>query len=443
MSQLRDLLSNRSFLTVWSASIVSGLGDKIAVIALYLLVYRLAGRAVDLGLLAAVQILPAIVIGPVAGLILDRYNRKAVMVWSDIASALLVAALPFATSLRDVYLLAGLLAVGRQFTGPARLAIVPDIVPDAQLDKANALAMATKNVVMLLGPAVGGAVVALWGTGTAFWLDAGTFLASAAILVTRSFVYLEAKRPVAARWTDQVRPGETVVLRAWRGLRQGVAALWGQPRLRFAFLFLGATVFVTAMQTPLVVLFVKDVLARGDIDLGLILSASGLGGIVGALAGGMLLAGKRPLRTVTWLLAIDGVLLLLFAVNREFWLALTLFGLFGAIGTIAQISLATFLQRETDENQRGRIFGWLGAFIGPLSLLSVMMGPLVADAIGVVVVLACSGLFELIVGLTGRFTLPRSRRAEAKAPLAEAERMGKSTTDAAEPGEAKRMAGKA
>jgi MFS family permease len=163
------------------------------------------------------------------------------------------------------------------------------------------------------------------------------------------------------------------------------------------------------MQTPLVVLFIKDVLSRGDAELGLILSASGLGGIAGALLGGALPVSRRPLRTVTWLLAVDGVMLMLFAVNRQFWLALALFGLFGAIGTVARISLATFLQRETPEQQRGRVFGWLGVFMGPLSLLSVIMGSLLADTVGVVLVLACSGLFELVVGLTGRFTLPAPR----------------------------------
>jgi MFS family permease len=407
MSQLRSLLGNRSFLTVWSASVVSGLGDKIAVIALYLLVYHIAGSAVDLGLLAAVQILPAVLLGPVSGLILDRYNRKAVMVCSDVVSTLLVAALPFARSLGEVYLLAGLLAAGRQFSGPARLALVADLVPPLQLDKANALAMVTKNVVMLVGPAVGGAMVALWGTSPAFWLDAATFLASAGLLLGHRFTYLPRREPLAASWSEPLAAGEPVAARAWRGIRSGAVVLWGSARLRFAFLFLGATVFVTAMQPPLVVLFIKGVLERGDAELGLVLSASGLGGIAGALAGGLLLSGRRPLKVVTWLLSVDGLLLMLFAVNHAFWIALLLFGLFGAIGTVAQISLASFLQRETPEAQRGRVFGWLGAFMAPLSLLSVFAGSLSAEAVGVVVVLATSGLFEIVVGLVGRFTLPR------------------------------------
>ncbi len=420
MNQLRSLFSNRSFLSVWAASAVSGLGDKIAIVALYLVVYHLSGRAVDLGLLAAVQILPAIFLGPVAGLILDRYSRKKVLVVSDVGSALIVATLPFATTLAEIYLLAGLLAAGRQFAGPARLAILPDIVPDGELDKANALTMTTRNVVLLLGPAAGGALVALGGTSSAFWADAATFLASALLLITQPFVYL-------TRRTPAVPGGKSaegrVLLRAWQGIRQGAATVLQQPRLRFAFFFMGATVFVTAMQTPLVVLFLKKILARGDPDLGFMLSAAGLGGIVGALTGGMFRAGKRPLRTVTWLLAVDGLLLVAFAVNVNFLVALALFGLFGAIGTVAQISLATFLQREAPRETRGRVFGWLGSLMGPLSLVSVFAGAVAADAVGVVLVLALSGLFELVVGLVGwlRLAAVPARPAIACEPAAPAE----------------------
>jgi len=116
----------------------------------------------------------------------------------------------------------------------------------------------------------------------------------------------------------------------------------------------------------------------------------------------------RPLRTVTWLLACDGLLLIMFALGRNFPLALVLFALFGAIGTVAQICLATFLQRETPEIMRGRVFGWLGTIMAPLSLISVFLGSLAAEAVGVVLVLALSGLFEMVVGLAGRFRLPSS-----------------------------------
>jgi MFS family permease len=437
MTALRELLGRRRFAAVWSASLVSGLGDKIALIALYLLVYRLAGRAVDLGLLAAVQILPAILLGPVSGLLLDRWDRRKAMVGCELASALVVAAIPLSRTLPQVYLLAALLSAARQISGPARLAIVPAIVPEPHLARANALLMITHNVVLLVGPAAGGAIVALWGTRAAFWVDAGTFVVSAGLLAVGLIGREMAGRAAGAGEGPAAAPAaglgdapSTVavpgiespgaqapagpLVQALRDIRQGAAWLWGQPHLRFAFAFLGAMAFVTAMQQPLIVVFVKEVLGRGAVDLGLILSAAGLGGIAGALGSGLLSRLRRPLRNVTWLVAIDGLALVLFAVNRSFAGALLLFGLFGALGSVVQINLATFLQRETPDRWRGRVFGWLGTLLGPLSLLSVCLGPLLADAIGVVVVLALSGLFELAAGLAGRATLP-ARRDESPA----------------------------
>ena len=405
---MRDLIRDRSFAQIWGASVVSGLGDKIAIIALYLLIYRLTGRAIDLGLLAAAQIVPAIVLGPVTGLLLDRFDRRKVMIAAEIASAVVVAAVPLASSRTAIYLLAGLLSAGRQFTGPARLALIPDVVPSPLLDRANSLIMVTRNVVLLVGPAIGGAIVAWHGTDLTFWVDAGTFLVSAAVLAARPLRFIDdSPAHTAAAGRPDVRREST-----WRQLRDGLEVLWGHPRLRFAVLFFAALTFVTAMQQPLVVLLVKTRLGGSDLDLGLIVSAAGFGGIVGALASGLLRTEHQPLRTVTWLMAIDGLLLVIFAVNRQFVWALVLFALFGVIGTVIQISIATFLQREAPKAHRGRVFGWLGTFIGPLSLASVFIGPAAAGLVGVVAVLAVSGLFELAVGLIGRWRLPPPMPAE-------------------------------
>jgi len=409
VSDLRELVRDRSFAQIWGASVVSGLGDKIAIIALYLLIFRMTGRAIDLGLLAAAQIVPAILLGPLTGILLDRFDRKKVMIAAEIASAVVVVAVPLASSPKAVYLLAGLLSAGRQFTGPARLALIPDVVPSSLLDRANSLIMVTRNVVLLVGPAVGGAIVAWHGTDLAFWVDAGTFLVSAAILAARPLRYLDGGQTHTVAADRAGAPREST----WQQLRDGLQVLWGHPRLRFAVLFFAALTFVTAMQQPLVVLLVKTRLGGSDLELGLIVSAAGLGGIVGALAGGLLRTEREPLRAVTWLMAVDGLLLVVFALNRQFVWALVLFALFGAIGTVIHISIATFLQREAPKAHRGRVFGWLGTFIGPLSLASVFIGPAAAGLVGVVAVLAVSGLFEMTVGLIGRWRLPPSMPADS------------------------------
>jgi MFS family permease len=406
---LGPLLRHREFRAIWAAAVVSGLGDRIATIALYLAIYNLTDSAVNLGLLAATQILPAVVLGPATGLLLDRHNRKGLMVVSDGLSVLVAATLALAHTPFEVYVLATMLACGRQLTGPARLALIPDVVPESLLASANALLMVTRNLVLLVGPALGGAMVAWRGSDAAFLADAATFLASAVILVAQPF----AARQAAVMSTPPT-PATGVAAR-FRVLladsRAGLAGVTDNPRLRFAFLFFAALTFVTAMQQPLVVVFVKGVLHGSDVSLGLVVSAAGLGGILGAVLGGARAGNRRPLATVVVLTAIDGALLLVFAATRHVAVAAVLFAAFGAIGTLAQIALATFLQRETPEDARGRTFGWLGTCVGPLSLVSVFLGPLAAGAIGAVAVLALSGAFELMVAVAGAAALrARGRR---------------------------------
>lgn len=405
MNGLTALLRNREFRAVWVAAVVSGLGDRIATLALYLAIYQLTDSAVNLGLLAATQIVPAILLGPATGVLIDRHSRKGLMVASDIMSALVAGTLMLASRPVEIYILATLLACGRQLTGPARLALLPDVVPAALLANANALLMVTRNLVLLVGPALGGALVAWRGSDAAFLADAATFVASAAFLLAQRF-------PAGATRAAQAAAGGMAarIRSLLAETRSGLDVVTANPRLRFAFLFFAALTFVTAMQQPLVVVFVKDVLHGSDMALGLVVSAAGLGGILGALLGGVRAGNRQPLLTVVVLTAVDGALLLVFAATRQVVVAGALFAAFGAIGTLAQIALATFLQRETPEESRGRTFGWLGTCVGPLSLASVFLGPLVATATGAVVVLALSGVFELIVAAVGGSALRAGRR---------------------------------
>jgi MFS family permease len=94
-------------------------------------------------------------------------------------------------------------------------------------------------------------------------------------------------------------------------------------------------------------------------------------------------------------------LLLVFASNRDVMLALVIFAGFGAVATLAQIALATFLQRMAPDDRRGRTFGWLGTVVGPLSLVAVFLGPWLASVLGVVAVLALCGAAELLVAMAG------------------------------------------
>ena len=405
MNRYAPLLRNNGFRAVWAAAIVSGLGDRIAAIALYLLIYRLTGNPVDLGILAATQIVPAILLGPVAGVICDRTGRKGIMVSSDLVSAMVVASIPLVSSTVHVYALSALLGCGRQFAGPARMALLPDVVGEDLLGAANGLLMLTRNIVLLVGPAVGGALVAWRGTDPAFWFDAATFVVSAAILALWRFSE-PVRGDVAAATRDGSIPAR--MARLYREAADGLAGVTDSKPLRLAFGFFAVLTFVTAMQQPLIVVFVKEILRGTDVQLGVIISAAGLGGILGAVAGGLVVGKHRPMAVIAAMTGLDGILLVVFAMNRSYVLALILFACFGALSTLVQIALATFLQQNAPDDRRGRTFGWLGTVIGPMSLAAVFLGPLAAAFVGVVAVLALCGVAEVAMAGAGLW----SRRPE-------------------------------
>ena len=414
---MKQLLANRNFGAVWAASFVSGMGDKIAFLAFFSLVYHLTGDIVSLGFLAATQVLPGILLGPVAGVVIDRWSRRGVMVASDVFSVVVVCLLPFVKDLGLIYILAALLAAGRHLSGPARLALIPDLVPADQLNRCNALFMISQNVILLVGMAAGGVIVAGLGTSIAFWVDGGTFAVSALLLMVPR---------LGERTMDD---SESSDRERWGDIRLGAVWLWRRPRLRYAVLFLALVTVVTAMQPPLIYEFITRHLGRGERELGLIFATAGLGGLLGAVVASFFRDMRRPLRAVGWLMAADGALLVLFAVNVNLVAALVLFALFGAISTGIQINLATFLQRETPPEKRGRIFGWLSPLLGPVTLLSVLGGPVLAGWAGVVMVLLAAGAAEMLLGVAGALTAPRPERrgegAEAGEPETPLERTEK------------------
>ncbi len=169
----------------------------------------------------------------------------------------------------------------------------------------------------------------------------------------------------------------------------------------FAQLSMGLAllIFIGSMQSPLIVVFVKSVLMRGDVELGVLMGAMGLGGILGGIAAGI--TGKKLARAgnISWLIVVDGALLVAFAFNRSYPVGVALFILFGTIGAALQIIIMSLLQAHIPEAKRGRVFANLAPVLGPLSIVSIGLGTFLADAVGVVIVLAASGAAECMSGL--------------------------------------------
>jgi len=199
---------NTNFRNLWFGQIISLLGDWFNLIASASLVGMLTQSGVAVGGLFVVRLLAPFLVSPLAGVVADRYNRKTILIITDLTRALTVLGFLFVREPSQVWLLYVLTAIQLGISGfffPARSAILPDVVSSQELGAANALSSATWSIMLALGSALGGVVAGSWGIYPAFWIDAATFLFSAffvARLVYQPVIDTDATKSLRAALVD-------------------------------------------------------------------------------------------------------------------------------------------------------------------------------------------------------------------------------------------------
>ena len=184
-SYARLVRGNRNFRRLWTAQIVSEIGDWFYTLAIYNLLLQLTGRAGSVALAMVLQVLPQTLIGPTAGVINDRLRRKQIMIATDVGRMLIVLCMLFIRSKEMVWLVYPLLMAETlliAFFEPARNAVIPNIVKREDVVVANTLASTTWSVNLMLGAALGGLVAAFFGRNAVFLLNALSFVVSAALI---------------------------------------------------------------------------------------------------------------------------------------------------------------------------------------------------------------------------------------------------------------------
>ena len=398
---------SRDFRLLWSGACVSLLGDGAFLVALAWQVYALSGAATAMSLVGIAMTVPTIVFLLVGGVASDRLDRRRIMLAADVVRALAVGLLAALTltgglELWHVIVLVVAYGTGAAFFAPAFDAIVPELVPAEHLAQANALEQIVRPLAMrLAGPAVGGLLVGAFGAGTAFALDAASFLVSAAALLA---MRRGARNPVPA--------GVSVIadLRAgWAFVRRHTW-LWAT--------FASAAIAYLCFMGPVEVLLplvVKQDLGGSAADLGIVFAAGGLGSVACAVV----LGGRGlPRRDITfmyvaWTLATLAVAGYGFA--TAVWQLMLASLAFNALETAGTIVWATAKQRHVPGDMLGRVssLDWLIS-IGLLPLSFALTGP-VSAAIGTQGTLVAAGAVGAVVTFAALW-LPGMRVVEGRAP---------------------------
>ena len=408
--QLGLLRRESSFRLLFLATLGSGVGTWLALVALQVDIVRRTHSPGWISALLIADLLPLLALGVVAGPLVDRLSRKRLMIGADLARVAVFCALPFAGSATTIVALAALAGVAGGLFRPAVYAGLPNIVPDPELPRANSLLQTIDNLTWAAGSLAGGVLVEVQGPDLAYWINAATFLVSAALIARIPQRLLQVGRAVSrGHWRDVAeglsltitsRPLVTVFI-AWNiGMLANAAINVAEPFLAF------------------------DAFDAGEFGLGLLMGCAGIGLAVGAFLAATWIE-RRGLGAVYGAsIGLMGLGVGLAAAAPNVWVAAACVVLSGAGNGSAIVCNALLVQRGAPDRLRGRVFTVLmSSNMLVLTLGMVSAGPL-TEAFGPREMWAGAAILSAIASVVG-LVLARGVRAPAEIGGPEVEAAGR------------------
>lgn len=379
--QLSLLRSASGFRLLFFATLGSSLGTLLATVALVVDVKDRTNSGSWVGALMFVEFLPAVAVGLFFGPYLDRLPRRGVMIVSDLVRCAVFVTLPFADSAGQIVALAGVAGFTTGFFRPAVYAGLPNLVREDQLARANSLIQTSENVSWTLAPVLGGALVAVWGPDTAYWVNAVSFLVSALLIVRIPREKLQGALATSRGYLRDIGEGFSRVVRT-------------RPLLTVLIVWTIALVGAAASNTAQVFL-AKDTYSAGDFGYGLIFGCIGLGLAIGSFGAGTWVERRSVGSVYAGSILLQAIGIGAAAVMPNVWVALPCFVLSGIGNGTAVVCNSLLVQRGASDEFRGRVFTVIMsvnyAFYGASVLVA---GPL-TDSFGARWVYAGVGLLML------------------------------------------------
>jgi MFS family permease len=362
-----SLLRNSRFLRLWIGQGTSFVGDAVSMVALVVLVVEITGSASAVGGALFARLLPTIA-SPLTGVIADRVDRRAVLVASDLARAVLVLGLVFARDLVTIYVLVFLMGLARTVFNPTVRAAFPSVVGGGDLTRANAIISGTFSTSIMVGPALGGLLVASIGVDAAFLADAVTYLVSAILLFTVPLPRPRRESEEEASFVHDLRSGFGYLV----GARIPLAIVVG------AFL----TILTINATVPAEVFLAKETFGAGDAGYGLLVSLWGGGMVLGSAM--MAVLGDRINLVLMYFLSIfvGASALVGTGLAPAFVLALVALTVEGTATGIDNVATDTILQQRVPEAFLGRVFSIRFLSYSAGEALAYPAGGLLVDAVG-------------------------------------------------------------
>ncbi len=385
-----------SYFPLWLSQLVSNFGDTLHYIALVVLVFEITGRGVAVAALAVAEIVPVLLLGPVAGVVIDRFNRKAILIGADLFRGTLALSLVWPQGVEHAYVVAAGIAISNTLFNATAQAVIPALTTEDERLAANSVSFSTGRLVQIIASAVAGGLIAVSGTSAAFGINAVTFFISAMLL---------------ARLRIPARAGQ-VVDEAKRGLRRFVEEARAGLRYALRDRFISRLLIVQSVASfavgatgPLLVVLSERHLRLPPSGFAWLIGAIGVGALLGPLIPNTLAIDYRNARWLFVPYIVRGIGDMLIAVFTPLPVALVIMFVYGLNTSTGNVVFSTTVQGAVPDSVRGRVFTLLDVDWSALRLVSLALGAVMVDAVGIQPVFWMGGTLLVLAGVLGLLLL--------------------------------------
>jgi MFS family permease len=377
------LLKNKRFRLLLGAESISLIGDRIVAIALIMLVYDMTESAATVSILMMLKAFPSLIFGSIAGGLVDRMNKKWVMIFSHIVQGILILCIPISNSLLVIYGVYLCMSIVNQLFIPARAAVMPELVSKESLMPANSLFSMAYVGAIAFGPALGGFLIDFYGLNMAFYVDAFSFFLPAIALFFLAIPHTPHKKNIKQSF--------------WKDLKKGFQYIKNDTELILA-LFLSAIAYLgIGAMSVLGIILAEEILHIGASGYGIMMSAMGVGLLIGAVFTGKGGRKYKKIHLAIYGSVIAGVMIGILPYATLLYMAIIVTMIVG-LGTVLIQTSANTLFQLTPKEVRGKVIGISQSCMGAASFLAMGLAGILTEFIGIYWVLGIVGGVGMVGG---------------------------------------------